>query len=181
MNVTVQERSMSLFTEYDISAPGRTLYARKETLALFHTIDLKDEAKQLIAKLQGQFSVLRNRYEFDFTDGKVCHFECVDRLRNVYECRCGEDVLTLYEHRGLRRSIFKGDRQIAAYVKNRVSLGSGNRYDVQMDAGADLILIVSMVLALSVAEDNDDQTTVNVDFGNIGPQGKEFDEAWEPQ
>ena len=57
---------MSFFTEYDISAPGRTLYARKETFALFHTIDLKDDTERMIAKLQGQFSVLRNRYEFDY-------------------------------------------------------------------------------------------------------------------
>jgi len=181
MDVTIQERSMSLFTEYDISAPGRTLYAKKETFALFHTIDLQDEEGRLIAKLQGQFSVLRNRYEFDFTDGKAWHFECVDRLRNVYECRCDEDVLTLYEHRGLNRSIFKGDRQIAAYAKNRVSFGSGNRYDVQMDSDADLMLIVSMVLALSVAEDNDKESTVNFDVGNFGPQGKECDEAWVPR
>jgi len=102
-------------------------------------------------------------------------------LRNVYECRSGDNVLTLYEHRGLRRSIFKGDRQIAAYAKNRVSFGSGNEYQVQMDGDADVMLIVSMVLALSVAEDNDDQTTVNVDFGNLGPQGKALDETWQPR
>jgi uncharacterized protein YxjI len=181
MDVTIQERMMSLFTEYDISAPGRTLYARKEVFALFHTVDVKDEAQQSIAKLQGQFSVLRNRYEFDFTDGRVCHFECVDRLRNVYECRCGEDVLSLYEHRGLRRSIFKGDRQIAAYAKNRVSVGSGNQYVVQMDSDADVLLIVSMVLALSVAEDNEKESAVNFDIGNLGPQGRACDEAWVPR
>jgi uncharacterized protein YxjI len=181
MNVTINERVLSLFTEYDISAPGRMLYARKEVFALFHTVDVKDEAQQLIAKLQGQFSVLRNRYEFDFTDSRVCHFECVDRLRSVYECKCGENVLTLYEHRGLRRSIFQGDRQIAAYAKNRVSFGSGNQYAVQMDSDADVLLIVSMVLALSVTEDNDEQTTVNVDIGNFGPQGRVCDEAWVPR
>jgi uncharacterized protein YxjI len=181
MDVTINERAMSLFTEYDVSAPGRMLYARKEVFALFHTIDVKDEAQQLIAKLQGQFSVLRNRYEFDFTDGRVCHFECVDRLRSVYECRCGEDLWTLYEHRGLRRSIFKGDRQIAAYAKNRVSIGSGNQYAVEMDSDADLSVVVSMVLALSVAEDNEEKSTVNVDFGKLGPQGKECDEAWVPR
>ena len=39
-----------------------------------------------------------------------------------------------------------------------------------------------MVLALSVAEDNDEeQATVNVSFGNIGFQGREKDELWEPK
>lgn len=181
MGVTINERAMSLFTEYDILAPGRTLYARKEVFALFHTIDVKDEAQQLIAKLHGQFSVLRNRYEFDFTDGRKFSFECIDRLRNVYECRCGEDVWTLYEHRGLRRSIFHGDRQVAGYAKNRVSFGSGNQYAVEMDSDADVLLIVSMVLALSVAEDNEDKSIVNVDVGKIGFQGIECDEAWVPR
>jgi uncharacterized protein YxjI len=181
MDATIQERRFSLWTEYDVTAPGRTLYAKKEMLTLFNKIDLQDEELRTIATLQGQFSVLRNRYEFDFTDGKVCHFECVDRLRNIYECKCGEGVYTLYEHRGLKRSIFKDDRQIAAYAKNRVSFGAGNQYEVQMDADADLLVIVSMVLGLSVAEDNDDQTTVNVDLGNLGPQGKECDDAWEPR
>lgn len=181
MDVTIQEQTLSFFTEYDISAPDRTLYAKKEMFTLFNTVDLQTESGHAIAKLQGQFSVLRNRYEFDLTDGGVYHFECVDRLRNVYECRRGDDVLTLYEHRGLNRSIFKNDRQIAAYAKNRVSFGSGNKYEIRMDADADLTLIVCMVLALSVSDDNDDQTMVNIDVGNIGPQGKEFDESWEPR
>jgi uncharacterized protein YxjI len=181
MDVTVQERRMSLWTEYDIEAPGRSLHAKKEMFTLFSKVDLETADGQLLAKLQGQFSVLRNRYEFDLADGRVGHFECVDRLRNVYECRCGEVVLSLYEHRGLGRSIFAGERQIAAYAKNRVSIGSGNRYDVRMDSDADLVLVLCMVLALSVAEDNTDQQTVNFDFGNIGPQGRTLDESWEPR
>jgi hypothetical protein len=38
-----------------------------------------------------------------------------------------------------------------------------------------------MVLALSVAEDNDEKEAVNFDVGNIGLQGKAFDEGWEPR
>lgn len=181
MDVTIQEHRFSLWTEYDIEAPGQALYAKKQMFSLLAKVELKGQDGQELAKLQGQLSVLRNRYEFDLTDGRVCHFECTDRVRSIYECRWGEDVLTLYEHRGLNRSIFHGDRQIAAYAKNRVSIGTGNRYDIRMDADADLTLIVCMVLALSVAEDNDDQQTVNFDVGNIGLQGKAFDEAWEPR
>jgi uncharacterized protein YxjI len=181
MDVTIQERILSLFTEYDISAPDRTLHAKKEMFTLFNKVELQTDNGQVIARLQGQFSVLRDRYEFDLTDGRTCHFECVDRLRSVYECRCGDYVLTLYEHRGMNRSIFKNERQIAAYSKNRVSFGSGNKYEVRMDADADLTLIVCMVLALSVSDDNDAHTSVNIDVGNVGPQGREFDPSWEPR
>jgi hypothetical protein len=91
-------------------------------------------------------------------------------------------VLTLYEHRGMNRSIFNGERQIAAYTKNRLSFGKGHTYEVRMDADADLTLIVCMVVALSVSDDNeDDRGLVSVDIGNIGLQGRAFDEAWEPR
>ncbi len=182
MDVSVQERRMSLWTEYDIAAPGQNLHAKKKMFSLFSKISLETEDGQPLATLQGQFSVLRNRFEFDLADGRVGHFECVDRLRSVYECRVGEEVLTLYEHRGLKRSVFAGERQIAAYTKNRMTIGKGHRYDIRMDADADLVLIVSMVVALSVSEDNDqEQNAVTVDFGKIGPQGREFDADWEPR
>jgi len=181
MDVTIQERAASLHTEYDISAPGRVYYAMKEMFTLFNRVEVRVDEGRVIARLEGQFSVLRNKYEFDLMDGRVYHFQCADLWKSVYECRCGDDLLTLYEHRGLNRSIFKDGRQIAAYAKNRVSFGSGNKYEVRMDADADLTLIVCMVLALSLAEDNDDQTTVNFDVGSIGPQGRDFDTSWEPR
>jgi hypothetical protein len=81
----------------------------------------------------------------------------------------------------LNRSIFRGDRQIAAYSKNRISFGKGNEYAIRMDSDADLTLILRMVLGLSMSEDNDDQQTVNIDFGNLGPEGRPFDESWEPK
>ena len=172
---------MSFFTEYDISAPGRDLYAKKEMFTLFNKIVLQVAEGEILATLQGQFSVLRDRYEFDLAGGRVYHFECVDRWKSVYECQCGEDKFTLYQHKGLNHSIFKNEVQIASYSKNRVSFGKGNKYEVRMDSDADLVLIVSMVLALSVSDDNDDQTTVNIDFGSIGPQAKEPDSSWEPR
>jgi len=63
-----------------------------------------------------------------------------------------------------------------------VTFGKGHRYDIRMDNDADMTVVVCMVLALSVAEDStDEQNTVNIDFGNIGFQGREMDESWEPK
>jgi len=76
----------------------------------------------------------------------------------------------LYEHKGLRYSIFDGDSQIAAFTKNRVVIGSGNEYDIQMNDDADLPLVISMVLTVNTAENDSDKATVTVDLGNIGPE-----------
>ena len=181
MDVTINERAASFSTEYDISTPDRDLYARKEMFTLLNKIELQTKGGDTLARLQGQFSVLRSKYEFDLVGGGDYHFECVDLWKGIYECRCGDDLLTLYQHKGLNHSIFKNERQIAAYSKNRVSFGKGNKYEIRMDTDANLTLILCMVLALSVSDDNDDQTTVNIDFGSIGPEGKAFDTAWEPR
>lgn len=181
MDVTIKERAASFCTEYDISTPDRALYAREEMFTLLNKIELQTKGGDTLARLQGQFSVLRSKYEFDLMGGMVYDFECVDRWKSIYECRCGDDLLTLYQHKGLNHSIFKNERQIAAYSKNRVSFGKGNTYEIRMDVDANLKLIVCMVLALSVSDDNDDQTTVNIDFGSIGPEGRALDTAWEPK
>ncbi len=182
MDVTIQERSMSFVFKYDIDTPRGRWYARQEFLELFNVIDLSEsEDGPAIAKLKSQFSPLHHRWEFDLADGRTVQFECVDLLRQVYECRYGSDVLTLYRHHGLNHSIFSGERQIAAYSKNRVSFGDGNEYQIRMDSDADMTLIVCMVLALSVTKDNDEKKAVNIDIGSLGPQGRAFDEAWEPR
>jgi uncharacterized protein YxjI len=71
MDVTIQERSMSLFTEYDITAPDRTWYAKKQVFSLLHKVDLTTDGGEPVAKLQGKFAVLGDKYEFDLADGRV--------------------------------------------------------------------------------------------------------------
>jgi uncharacterized protein YxjI len=181
VDVTIEERSISFATEYDISTPDRELYARKEMFTLLNKIELQTKGGGTIARLQGQFSVLRSKYEFDLMGGGIYHFECVDLWKSIYECRFGDDLLTLYQHKGLNHSIFKNERQIAAYSKNRVTFGKSNKYEIRMDADANLTLVLCMVLALSVSDDNDDKEAVNIDFGSIGPEGKALDTAWKPR
>jgi uncharacterized protein YxjI len=181
MDVLIQERKLSLWMEYDITAPGRSFHAKKEMLHLFNTINLEIVNGPQMAKLQGKFAVLGDKYEFDMADGRKGQFQCTDRIRSVFECRCGSDVLTLYEHRGMNRSIFNGDRQVAAYTKTRFAIGMGHRYDIRMDADADLVLIVCMVLALSVSDDNMEEGVVSLDIGKIGLQAREYDAGWVPR
>jgi uncharacterized protein YxjI len=181
LDVTIQERKFSFFTEYDITTPDATLYAKKQAIALLNKLELQTSSGQVLAKVQAEFSLLRHKYDFDLLDGRVFHFQCDKLWTSVYRCTYGGDVYTLYEHRGLNRSIFRADRQIAAYSKNRISFGKGNEYAIRMDSDADLNLILCMVLALGMSEDNDDHQTVSIDFGNIGPEARPFDDSWEPK
>jgi hypothetical protein len=82
--------------------------------------------------------------------------------------------------KGLRYSIFQGERQIAAFTKNRIVVGKGNQYEISLNDDADVIVIICIVLAINTSEDDDDNATVTIDVGSIGPEEKPFDERWQP-
>jgi uncharacterized protein YxjI len=181
MDVTIEERKISFTSEYDIATPTDNYNARKAILALNDSIEVTKEGGAVAAHIQGHFSPLRSKHDITMTDGRAYAFECEKLLTRVFKCEGGSDAYTLYEHRGLKFSIFKGDVQIAAFTKNLMVIGSGNEYQVRMNSDADVLLIVCMVIAINSIEFNDDSQTVNFDFGNIGPQGRVFDESWEPR
>lgn len=181
LNVTIQERKISFTSEYDITAPGASYYARKAFFSFNDHLELQEQGGHVVAVVQGSFSPLEEKHDFKLSDGRDFHFRCAALWKRVFLCIGADASYTLYEHKGLRCSIFREDRQVAAFQKNRVVFGKGNEYEIQMDSDADLLVIVCMVLTMNMAEDNDKDSTVTVDLGRIGPEARQFDEAWEPR
>ncbi len=180
MNVTIQERKFSFRSEYDISAPGSNWYARKIMFSFGKKLQLQTEDGKVLALLRSRFSLLRAKFDFELSDGRIYHFRCEKIWKGVFVCEGAGQRFRLYEHKGLRYSIFQDDQQIAAFTKNRLVIGKGNEYDVQMNQDADLVIVVCIVLTINTSEDDDDRSSVTFDFGNIGPEERPFDESWEP-
>lgn len=184
MDITISERKLSFTAEYDIATTDGEYYARKSLFSsffgLFDDIGLRYPGGATLARIHGGFSPLRVKHEFSIRDGRVYHFRCEKLMKQVYICEGNGERYQLYCHRGLNFSIFREDRQIAAATKNRVVFGKGNRYEVQIDSDADAIVIICMMLALS-SNDQEDDTTVTIDFGNIGPEGRRYNPDWQPR
>jgi len=180
VNVTVCERMISMTPEYDITAPGADYYARKAFFALNDHLELKDGEGKVIATIQGFFSLIRDKHEFQLADGRVYQYQRKQLWRPVDVCEGNGEQYLIYEHRGLKCSVFHDDRQITAFEKNRVALGNGNEYEIRMDSDADVIVILCIVLTMNSADDSNKET-VTIDFGNIGPEARPFDESWEPR
>lgn len=181
MNFTIKEHKFSFTAEYDFVAGGAAYSARKAFFSLNDHLEIKDAADQVVATVQGTFSPLRSKHDFALENGRTYHFECAQLWKRVFTCTSENESYTLYEHRGLRCSIFRGEEQVAAFTKNRFILGKGNEYDIRMSAGIDPLLIACMVLSISMAEDNDGQDTATIDFGNLGPEAQPYDESWRPR
>jgi uncharacterized protein YxjI len=180
LDVSINERSISFTSEYDISTPTGEYYARKEFFSFTDNLELRTASGNVVAKIEGEISPLRHKHDFHFSDGRECSFGCEKLWTRVYACVGSGETYKLYEHRGLNYSIFKEDRQIAAFSKNRVVFAKGNQYDVRLDHDADLILILCMVLTINSSENDDEDSTVTIDLGNL-TQDHPFDESWEPR
>lgn len=180
MDVTIQEAKFSVYAEYDITAPGRQLYARKEFFAIPAKIVLS-ESDTPIATLQAHFSFLRSRFDFLFADGRDYQFECEKLIKQVYVCQREGENYRLVQHHGLRWSVFQNQQQIAAIEKNRLVLGNGNQYEISMNHDAPVEVIVSMILALNTSDGDDkNNDTFTFDLGSIGPEECPYDPNWFP-
>lgn len=179
MEIVIQENPSSWTSEYDITTPFGDYYAKKKLFSVPAKVVLFSEDRSILAKLNSRFS-LRTKYDFLFSDGKTYRFWCEKMWKGVFACEGGEEKYRLYRHKGLNYSIFQDDRQIAALTTNRVIVGKGKQYSIRASNGTNVPVIISMVLALNSAEDDDDRATVTFDFGNIGPEEQPFDRSWKP-
>jgi uncharacterized protein YxjI len=179
LEITIQERSLSFRSEYEIETPGSYYFAQKAIFSFPAKINLQSSDERILANIKGRFSFFRERYDFRLSDGRVFHFWCEKRWKRVFDCEGDKVSYRLYGHKGLRYSIFEDDRQIAAFAKNRVVIGKGNQYEISLNDDADCIVIICMVLAVNTSED-DDNGTVTIDVGSVGPEERPFDERWQP-
>ena len=80
----------------------------------------------------------------------------------------------------MKFSIFKGDTQVAAVTKNRIAIGSGNEYQVQISSDADPLIVTAMILAFNSSKEDDKKGALSVDVGYMGLEAKPFDSSWQP-
>lgn len=180
MEITIRERKFSLRSEYEIETPAGTYQAKKQFFTLLAHLELRTADDVLVAKLDGEWSLLRSKFDFEFADGKTYRFWCEKLWKGVYDCESTEEKFILYTHKGLKFSVFQNNVQIAAIRKNRIVIGSGNQYDISISAGVNFLVVICMVLALNTDDSDSDQNTVTIDMGNLGPEERPFDESWQP-
>jgi uncharacterized protein YxjI len=181
VDLTIKEQKVSFTSEYDITTPKDNYYARKKILSVVDQLEVQLAGGAHVARIEGQFSPLHSRHTFLFQDGRNYEFACDKLWTQVYKCEGNGETYWLYQHKGLKFSLFKDDHQIAALEKNRVVFGGGNEYLIQMDADADVLVTMCIALTINTLEYDDDDNTVTIDFGSIGPEERPYDPTWQPQ
>jgi len=181
MFLSIKERIISLRSTYDIVSPdGKTYTAEKKIFSLFPNLKILDAGGQQVLNLKGGFALFSQKYDFIFADGRTYHYKTEQRLKPVYKAEGNGETYRLYRHRGVKFSVFNGDKQIAAITKNRLTIGSGNEYQVQINSDADPLIVTALILAFNSSKEDDKKGAVSVDVGYMGMEEKHFDTSWQP-
>jgi hypothetical protein len=179
MHFVIKERKFSWTSEYDVAINGTNYNARAASFTFLDNIEIRSDKGDTVARVKQLFSPFVSKYDFFLSGGRVFQFRCEKAWTGVYVCQCADEIYRLYEHKGLRFSIFKDEQQVAAFKKNRITIGQGHQYEVDMNSNLDPVLVLCIVLA--EGSDDDEQSrgeTVSIDLGNIGPEARPFDEMW---
>jgi uncharacterized protein YxjI len=163
MDLSIKERMISLRSTYDIVAPTGSYKAERKIFSLFPNLKILDAAGQQAVNLKGGFALFSQKYDFVFADGRTYHYKTESRIKPVYIAEGNGESYRLYRHRGVNFSVFKGDTQVAAITKNRLTIGSGNEYTVRISSDADPLVVTSMILAFNSSKEDDKKGAINVD------------------
>lgn len=180
MYINVQQRSYSFRAEYDIETPGCVYFAQKKAFSLRSQITLYNPAEEMIARIAGGLAFFRTSYHLDLLDGRSYELYSEKIWKRVFVCENRKESYTIYGHKGFDYSVFQADVQVAAFTRNSVKIGAGDQYDVQLNDDVEKFLIICMVLTMDDAENDDTNSTMTYDFGQVGPEERPFDRRWQP-
>jgi hypothetical protein len=182
MDIRITEQQFAFGINYEIVTPTQDYSAKKKYFSFLDNIAITKGNNVPVATIRGYFSPFRKKHDFIFEEGTVFHFWLKKLFLGVYQCQSNQENYYLYQHHGLRLSLYKDDRQIAAIQKQRVTWGKEHEYRIQADSDANSLIPICMMLTISVDDDNDrQQSTVSIDFGSIGPHEKAYDPNWIPR
>jgi hypothetical protein len=184
MEIDINQQKISIGDKYKVFIDGQpTHIASKQLISLLPVVYLYElDSKRPRMTITKLLSLFNAKYDITRWDNAVIEFRTKSFWKLQYECQVGEDIYTIYGHRGRKYSIYKNDNQIAWWDKNAVSWFAGDNYKIVTDKDADVDLLISFCLIIdNLAGDSNNGNIINIDFGNIGFQARKFDITWQPK
>jgi hypothetical protein len=98
-------------------------------------------------------------------NGKVRH--TVDAFpNNTYLCQADANIYELFEHPGLKFSIYRNDYQTAYARRERYSFLQGDSYHISVSDNEDCMLIIALFICIDDYRGNDN-TMFRVNMGIV--------------
>jgi uncharacterized protein YxjI len=184
MIIDINQKKIAFGDKYRIHINAEQAYfASTELISFMPRLHLfSHQSNRARLSMEKKWSWFNTRYEITLWDGNKIEFTTASLWKSHYQCRFGNDLYDIYGHRGRKYSVYKNNLQVAWWDKEMVSWFEGDNYRIIADEDSNYELIMGFCLMLDNRySDNDNGTTVTIDFGSIGPEAKKFDEKWRPK
>jgi hypothetical protein len=181
MELHISQHKISIGSKYDVTVNNIPSFkAESKIFRIMAEIDVNDiTAIDNDAKIKRLFKPFMVKYNIQSKKYGDLLFDTVSFWKNHYYCVVGMDKYEVFEHRGKKVSIFKNDKQIAAFRRKTVSIAMGDDYTVYADDDADANLLTCFCIICDNFNDaGKDKGLVNLNLGNLF-QAKKFDESWQ--
>jgi len=183
MHIDIKQQKISLADKFEISTDDNpTHHASSELFRLLPVFNLyKKGISDAWLTVSKQWTIFLSRYDIKTYAGDVLQFRSTSFWKPCYQCQAGADLYEVFGHMGRKHSVFKNGKQVAWWDKNAVSVFNGNEYSITADFDCNVELIIAFCIIIHDMSGDDGDGTVNIDFGNIGPVARKFDDTWIPR
>jgi hypothetical protein len=188
MEININQQKISIGDKYKIFTGGQPTHrAARRLLRFLPEVDLfRLNNESPVMTIKKRISFFKAKYDILRWDARLgndrLEFRTVAFWKQQFRRQAGKDTYDIYEHRGLKVSIYKNDRQIAWWDQEPVSWFAGDNYTIIADRDADAELLISFCLVIdNYRSDNHDGNTFTFNIGHIGPQARKFDPDWQPK
>jgi hypothetical protein len=185
MEIDINQQKLALGARYHIFINKQPTHVASQ-----HLLQTRRQVQLFASKadtrprwsLYQQLTWFSLHYQLTRWDRNVLDFRTESVWKSHYRCRYGADVYDIYGHRGTKHSVYKNERQIAWWQQARVTWFEGDNYKLWADEDSDAELLIAFCLVLDEpTSSGEDQNTLTLNLGAIGPQARVFDQTWQPK
>lgn len=180
MKLTVKQKKFTfLIDRYEIFRNEELIYTAKSVLFSFpkkiKVYDLKNNEKIVLIKA---ITLIHPNFDIIFSGGTHLSLEGKSWIYDYFKLRVPEGTIEIHQ-KGLKLAIFINEEQVAEITKNRIAIFGGDEYQISANSDFNKELLIGICLAWDL-NDFDDENSIRIDLGNIGPVKKKSENGWKP-
>lgn len=181
MELIVKQKKFTFFVDkYDIFESGGLLFNAKSVLfSIPKKVKVYDVSGNEKITLTKALTLIHPEFDINFTGGANLTLEGKSWLYDYFLLRVPEGTFEVHHQKGLRLAIFLNNEQVAEITKNSIAYFGGDEYKILANIDISKDLLVGICLAWDL-NSHDDNESVKIDLGNIGPVKRKSEDGWRP-
>lgn len=182
MELKIKQKKLTFFVDqYEVFFKKDLIFTAKSVLFSFpkkvKVFNRNNVEKITLIKA---LTWIHPKFDIIFSGGVHLSLEGKSWIYDYFILRVPEGTFEVHHQRGLKLAIFLNKEQVAEISKNTVSYFGGDQYRILANSDINKELLVGICLAWDL-NDFDDNDSINIDLGNIGPVKKEAESNWSPE